>query len=191
MNFEGDLSPGNSPAAINFAGDLTFGVGSTLEIELGGPSAGADYDQLNVAGDLTLDGALEVLLSGQFIPSAAQSFDVLEWGSTNGTFDEITLPPLSPSLSWNTSALYSAGVLRVGYAGDFDVDGDVDGGDFMVWQRGGSPSPNSAADLAAWKATFGSVAAVPSALPVPEPGALSLLLLAALSAVRNLRRSPR
>jgi len=27
--------------------------------------------------------------------------------------------------------------------GDFDEDGDVDGGDFLLWQRGGSPSPQN------------------------------------------------
>jgi hypothetical protein len=39
--------------------------------------------------------------------------------------------------------------------GDFDGDGDVDGRDFLRWQRGGSPNPLSASDLALWKATYG------------------------------------
>ncbi|MCA9235194.1 MAG: hypothetical protein KDA44_06970, partial [Planctomycetales bacterium] len=39
--------------------------------------------------------------------------------------------------------------------GDFDEDGDVDGGDFLAWQRGNSPTPLSADDLAAWQANFG------------------------------------
>lgn len=40
--------------------------------------------------------------------------------------------------------------------GDFDGDGDVDGRDFLVWQRGGSPTPFSASDLAMWRANYGS-----------------------------------
>ena len=40
--------------------------------------------------------------------------------------------------------------------GDADGDFDVDGGDFLVWQRGGSPNPLSPADLATWKGSFGS-----------------------------------
>jgi hypothetical protein len=64
--------------------------------------------------------------------------------------------------------------------GDFDLDGDVDGRDFLVWQRGGSPNPRSAADLALWKTNFGT--AVAAAGAVPEPGSL-VLALAALGMV--------
>ncbi len=39
--------------------------------------------------------------------------------------------------------------------GDFDGDGDVDGRDFLAWQRGGSPNPLSASDLADWQANYG------------------------------------
>lgn len=38
--------------------------------------------------------------------------------------------------------------------GDFDNDGDVDGRDFLVWQRGGSPNPLSSGDLADWQAGY-------------------------------------
>lgn len=77
--------------------------------------------------------------------------------------------------------------------GDFDLDGDVDGNDFLVWQRGGSPTPLSASDLADWRANFG-IAAPLTAAPttVPEPGGLWLLttgLIATLS--RRIARSRR
>jgi hypothetical protein len=61
--------------------------------------------------------------------------------------------------------------------GDFDLDGDVDGNDFLVWQRGGSPTPLSASDLTDWRANFGIVApltATPAA--VPEPSGVWLLI---------------
>lgn len=60
---------------------------------------------------------------------------------------------------------------------DFDEDGDVDGRDFLVWQRGESPNPLSAADLALWQDQYGTsgiVAAV--GVTVPEP-TTSLLFL--------------
>ena len=44
---------------------------------------------------------------------------------------------------------------NVEVAGDFDFDGDVDGADLLLWQRGGSPNPLGASDLAAWEANFG------------------------------------
>lgn len=46
---------------------------------------------------------------------------------------------------------------------DFDVDGDVDGRDFLLWQRGGSPTPFSSTDLEDWQDHYG------------EPEALSAL----------------
>jgi hypothetical protein len=62
-----------------------------------------------------------------------------------------------------------------GTPGDFDYDGDVDGADFLIWQRGGSPNPMSAAELADWLANFGTGHA--STVPEPATYASSLILL--------------
>jgi len=60
--------------------------------------------------------------------------------------------------------------------GDFDADGDVDGSDFLAWQRGGSPDPLSLSDLGEWQGSYGAgvgeLAAASSA--VPEPTTLAL-----------------
>lgn len=64
-------------------------------------------------------------------------------------------------------------------AGDFDLDGDVDGHDFLLWQRGGSPAPLSAGDLANWRANYGGGSVVANSITVPEPTTLTLLMLAA------------
>ena len=66
--------------------------------------------------------------------------------------------------------------------GDFDSNGDVDGADFLLWQRGGSPSPLSPADLADWEANYATTLAVSSATAVPEPSS-TILLGIALGAV--------
>jgi hypothetical protein len=58
--------------------------------------------------------------------------------------------------------------------GDFDADGDVDGRDFLRWQRGGSPSPLSATDLAAWQTNYG-VGGLAALQSVPEPSTVFLL----------------
>lgn len=55
-------------------------------------------------------------------------------------------------------------------AGDFDNDGDVDGRDFLVWQRGNSPAPLSAGDLAVWQTNYGVGSMMASATAIPEPG---------------------
>jgi hypothetical protein len=65
----------------------------------------------------------------------------------------------------------------VGTPGDFDNDGDVDGRDFLVWQRGNSPSPLSNTDLVAWQTNYGAGPLGAFAV-VPEPGSLMLLCVA-------------
>ncbi len=61
-------------------------------------------------------------------------------------------------------------------AGDFDADGDVDGRDFLAWQRGAG-TLYGAADLAAWQQNHGlSLAAqVASVQAIPEPASLLLV----------------
>ena len=57
-------------------------------------------------------------------------------------------------------------------SGDFDLDGDVDGTDFLRWQRGQSPSPLSASDLSTWNSTYGSSASLSGVSAVPEPSTI-------------------
>ena len=62
----------------------------------------------------------------------------------------------------------------VGQAGDFDGDTDVDGRDFLIWQRGDSPNPLSSDDLTAWQTNYG-VGGGPlmaNSTSIPEPGSV-------------------
>ena len=65
-----------------------------------------------------------------------------------------------------------------GLPGDFDGDSDVDGNDFLVFQRGFG-STFDASDLADFKNNFGTHAAGAVAGAVPEPAAAVLMLVAA------------
>jgi hypothetical protein len=58
--------------------------------------------------------------------------------------------------------------------GDFDADGDVDGRDFLIWQRGMSSDPLSPSDLSDWQTNYGS-ANFAAATSVPEPTSLALV----------------
>jgi hypothetical protein len=72
-------------------------------------------------------------------------------------------------------------LLTSGQPGDFDGDGDVDGADFLTWQRGGSPTPLSPADLATWKSNYGASATVNGSAAVgavPEPASLLSAMVA-------------
>lgn len=69
--------------------------------------------------------------------------------------------------------------------GDFDQDGDVDGGDFLKWQRGESPNVLSSLDLADWQTNFGTTSGPAiAAAAVPEPSSSSLLVCLIVSAWR-------
>jgi hypothetical protein len=73
--------------------------------------------------------------------------------------------------------------------GDFDDDGDIDGQDFLIWQRGGSPNSLSAEDLELWQEQYGTFPPLSAARAIPEPttGALILGSLACLGVVNRRR----
>lgn len=73
--FEGDLRPGNSPDIVSFGGDVIMGSFANLHLELSGVEFGA-FDQLDIAGDLFLQGDLLVDLIDDFQLSANQEFIV-------------------------------------------------------------------------------------------------------------------
>jgi len=62
--------------------------------------------------------------------------------------------------------------------GDFDDDGDIDGNDFLVWQRGGSPNGAIVGDLNEWETNFGTTSGAGLA-SVPEPSTGLLFLMGA------------
>ena len=72
--------------------------------------------------------------------------------------------------------------------GDFDGNGVVDGDDFVLWQRGGSPNPLSQADLAIWEANYGTTPLSAAVAAVPEPASWALVCTVALAATRWRRR---
>lgn len=60
--------------------------------------------------------------------------------------------------------------------GDFDDDGDVDGSDFLKWQRGESPAPLSVGDLELWQEGYGTSGLLAGVTAIPEPGAIAALI---------------
>lgn len=182
LNQGGIIAPGNGVGVTLISGDLAFESGS-VQIEIAGNQLG-QYDAVLVEGLLSAGGTLEVILDG-YAPVAGDNFSIFAFGSAAGEF-HFALPTLAGDLEWDTTTLLTNGVLSVVAGGianaDFDGDGDVDGRDFLVWQRGESPNPFSAEDLALWQAEFGA-SELASSVAVPEPGALVVILIGIMSLV--------
>lgn len=66
--------------------------------------------------------------------------------------------------------------------GDFDLNGEIDGHDFLLWQRGESSDPLSNRDLTDWETKFAAQAFRSLAANVPEPATAPLLVVMLLSA---------
>ena len=80
----GTLSPGLSPGRLTIGSNVVLASGSNLALELGGTTAGSQYDQLSIGGSLTLGGAtLNVALVNGFSLSVGQTFYVLDRTGTD------------------------------------------------------------------------------------------------------------
>jgi hypothetical protein len=71
---------------LTIQGNCTQTAQGTLNIEIGGTTAGTDYGKLVVTGLATLDGTLNVELTNGYMPNVGDSFQVLIFGSRSGDF---------------------------------------------------------------------------------------------------------
>ena len=106
----GTVKPGESPGSITVQGDYTQESSGVLEIQLGGTTAGTQYDQLTVTGTATLAGTLNVSLIDGFIPQVGDSFTILPYGTRSGSFFPLSRPE---SYRWGIDYGYSGLTLTV------------------------------------------------------------------------------
>ncbi len=207
VTFTGTFSPGLSPTQL-IVGNISLSSSNTLVMEIDGTSPGGGYDQIISSGELDLGGTLQLALINGFTPSAGQAFNLFDWGAVSGTFNNLSLPTVA-GLSWNTSQLYTTGVVSLvsaGLAGDYNADGVVNAADYVVWRENlgtmnvlpndaiggqiGSPQYNQ------WRAHFGQSAGsgsrASSSVAVPEPAFVVMLVtgVLALCASRHARVLP-
>lgn len=79
----GTISPGLSPGILS-SSSVSFAAGVSFAVELNGPVVGVDYDQLNVSGTVSLNGATLTATLG-FAPTSATSFTII----ANDTSDPV------------------------------------------------------------------------------------------------------
>ena len=184
----GIVAPGESIGTLDVNGDFALDPQATLQIEVGGGS-----DLLNVTGDATLAGDLEVVLAGGTQPQLGQQFLIMIAGSVTDLGLSLSGPHADNfelNVFSNTLILRS---LFEGLAGDFNGNGIVDVADYALWRntlgqnvsagQGADGNGNGVVDQAdydLWKTNFGnsnSQSSNLSAVPEPSTGILILLTL--------------
>jgi hypothetical protein len=179
-------APIDPTGTLTVQGDLYHLVGGEIAIDLGGTTAGVDYDTLNVLGNVELEGDLLVSVAdiggSPFAPALGDSFTILSaTQGIFGQFDQVTLPLLSMGLDWSVDYQPSAVTLSVMASADFNRDGTVDAADYVVWRKNGGTQNQ----FNLWRANFGTAAGSGSAAHldssngarVPEPASALMLVI--------------
>jgi len=218
----------HSSPSINAEGDVAFhatltgggqgifigsaaGGGVTTYVDHTGPfSTFAPVTSINAHRDVAFSAFLDGGRSGLFTGTDPVADQVIANGDPlfGSTINEIVISNASLNDAGLVAFRYSLADGRRGIAlatpitgsnsADFDLDIDVDGADFLIWQRGfgilGTATLSQgdangdldvdSDDLAVWGQQFGSGPAIPSNAPIPEPTTSSLLLIAAATCIR-------
>ncbi|APY07848.1 hypothetical protein BWZ20_05845 [Winogradskyella sp. J14-2] len=77
--YDGVLSPGNSPGVLIFVGDLETSTSAIFNIEIDGPNAGTEYDQIIVTNNADLNGDIQITLG--YLPANDASFEIVSAGT--------------------------------------------------------------------------------------------------------------
>lgn len=103
----GIVAPGESPGTLTFNGNFTQTENGTINIEIGGNTAGSSYDHVVVNGTATLNGALKITLVDGYRPALGDVFTILSPSAVNGSFAQINAPGME------VQANYAAGAITV------------------------------------------------------------------------------
>jgi hypothetical protein len=196
VNYIGDpnnllltVDPASGQAQLKNTSAFTVAIDSyTIRSAAGSlsPTGWSSLDDQNTAGgnwaeaNPTVNRLTELKAAGATSLSPGTAFSLGTLFTTSSTPD-LEFEFLFDGEATPRIGVVQYGTISTGTPGDFDSDGDVDGRDFLVWQRGGSPAPLSSTDLAAWQNNYGTggLAAVAA---IPEPATWSLLLAIGLAA---------
>ena len=153
-----------NPSFLDVEGDLILGDRAVLQLGIEGlprpiPGTPGAYSAIDAANG-ALDGHL-VLAFDFPVVQLGDTFDLIRLdggGTFTGLFDRTDVTGLPPGLAAETQIIAQSLVATIVEAGpgDFNGDGNVDGFDFLEWQRGfgGAYDAN---DLADWETNYGNV----------------------------------
>ncbi|MCA9239311.1 MAG: hypothetical protein KDA37_03890 [Planctomycetales bacterium] len=198
VRLEGNVSPGFSPGLMEFGGDAELGQQSFLNLEIQGLTPGQEFDQITVAGGISLDGALNVQVESPLSGAGGSlALTVIDAATISGQFSDTPSIGESVGSGWRFGGLdYDTANgdvilnLIAGIEGDFNNDGAVNAADYTLWRdhlgEGAGTLANDYTGLpigpeqyAIWQANYGQslglAAAQLTSTPAPEPTAIALL----------------
>jgi uncharacterized repeat protein (TIGR03803 family) len=85
----GAVAPGNPMGTLTVNGSYAQSASGALNIEIGGMTAGSQYDQLAITGGASLNGTLNIVFTNGFLPHIGDLFTILTCGSLTGTFPTV------------------------------------------------------------------------------------------------------
>ena len=164
--------------------DSTFDYGpleTTIDDILDGDGGYFDFDVTSTFSSQFAEGKMYGWRIGKDITEGVGNSDgIIAWRSWEYGGQDLTEDPFTGFHSPELVVDFTPSLT----AGDFDEDGDVDGADFLKWQRGEVSTPPAAADLANWQTNYGAGSSTLLAVGVPEPSSGVLLLLGSLLCAR-------
>lgn len=83
----GIVSPGDSVGVLNLTLDYPSESTSSVNIDIGGAVTDTEYDRLEIDGNTSLKGTLNIQLLDGYIPDEGEVFKVMTFTSRNDTFD--------------------------------------------------------------------------------------------------------
>jgi hypothetical protein len=195
------------PGTLTINGNLTLTAAAKFNIDL----TDTVSDKLVVNGDVTL-GTAATLNLPSFTPASVHSYTLIDNQGANlisGAFSNyaegatVTLGATNYTLTYlggtgNDLVLQAPG--GGGVPGDYNNNGIVDAGDYVLWRKGGplanqvdNPSVVNAQDYTEWRARFGNTSgsgsgSLAASTNVPEPVAAFLVLVALTATLANWRR---
>lgn len=199
---EAGLAIGNNTPAHATGSNLEQTSTGTWIVDVHGTSAGA-FDSLNLTSSMQAAGALAIHLGGSYTPALGDEVEILNVAAgITGVFS-ISQPTGMPAGQF-FHARYDESevrlIVRDTLPGDFNRDGVVDAGDYILWRKtfGQATASFDAADgngngivdsndYSVWRAHFGQSGAAGSggSSTIPEPPLSVLLLSAALTRARR------
>ena len=161
--FESGVNPGSSPGVVGFGGDVSFGPAALVRIETRAPAPidatavpGVDHDQLDITGQVTLDGTLDVaLLNPGTRPLLGTEFQVMLFADRGGSmFSDIQGTLIDTDYALAPLFTDTNLVIRASIPGDLNLDNRVSVADLSAFALNFNTAPgfhDEAMGLSSWQ----------------------------------------